>query len=119
MTRTAVTPTKLTGDGVSVATAVNIDVTNGMTLAAAQPEMTTLLITNTDTNAHEVTLRSGDPVTGVGMEVDQAFVIPASSSRYLGPFTSARCQQRDGSMSLDFTAGHTGTVVALVAPRGI
>lgn len=96
-----------------------IDIANGMQLAAATPESTVLLITNTDTSPHNVTLAAGDPVLGAGMAVDQVFAIPASSSRYIGPLTSSRCTQKDGSMTLTFVAGHTGTVTALLNPRGI
>jgi hypothetical protein len=119
MARTAITPTPLTGNGVSTPVAVSIDISNGMAITAASPEMTTLLITNTDTNPHTVTLRGGDPVMTAAGGFDQPFSIPASSSRYIGPFTSSRCEQKDGSMWLDFVSGHTGTVTALVTPRGI
>jgi len=118
MPRTAITPTPLVANSLSTPIAVTIDITNGMFITA-EPEMSTLLITNTDTSPHVVTLRGGDPVTSLGAGADQAYTIPASSSRYIGPFTSARCQQKDRSMWFDFTAGHAGTVTALVTPRGI
>ena len=89
-----------------------------MTIPQAFPERTILLVTNTDSAAHTLTVEAGDPTMGLGSAHAVAIAISAGGSAYVGPFDSAVVQQRDGSLSLDFQAGHVGTVTALLAPEG-
>jgi hypothetical protein len=106
------------GDSSVTPTATAIDVTNGLTLANTQADRTVLVVTNTDSSAHAVTIVAGDSVGGAGSQQPQTFSVPASSSVAAGPFESARVQQADGSLQLNFVAGHAGTVTALQMPRG-
>jgi hypothetical protein len=119
MARTAIPTSLLVGNGLSSANPVAIDIVNGMSVLNSLPEKTILLVTNTDTNPHVVTLLGGDPTLTAGGWAAQSFSIPASGSAYVGPFTSSRCGQRDGSIYLGFTTGHTGAIAALIFPRGI
>jgi hypothetical protein len=119
MARTAIPLTQLVGNGGVAASPTTIDVVNGMTVAAARPEWTIFVVTNTDTSAHTVTVPAGDPVGGTGNWPGQSFSVPASGQAFIGPFESARVQQKDGSLSLNFAAGHAGTISALKMPRGV
>lgn len=119
MARTAITLTPLVGNGGTTATATSIDISNGMVLANSRAEWTIFAITNTDAAAHTVTVVAGDPVLGNGSWPNQTFSVPASSTAYIGPFESAKVQQKDGSIWLNFVASHTGTVAALQLPKGV
>jgi hypothetical protein len=119
MARTALTLTPLVANGGTTATTTNIDIANGMVLANSRAEWTVFVVTNTDTSAHTVTVPSGDPIGGLGTWAARTFSVPASSIAYLGPFESAKVQQSDGSIYLNFVSGHTGTVAALQMPKGV
>lgn len=119
MARTAIPISQLAGNSGVVPSATAIDVTNGMTIANSFSERTILVITNTDTSPHVVTVVASDPVLGLGTWPNSVYSVQASSTAYVGPFESGRVQQKDGSVSLNFVTGHTGTVTALQMPRGI
>jgi hypothetical protein len=119
MARTAITLTPLVGNSGTTATTTNIDIANGMVLTGARPEWTIFVITNTDTSPHVVTIQASDPVLGAGSWPNRTFSVPASSTAYVGPFESAKVQQKDGSVYLNFVSGHTGTVAAVQMPRGV
>ncbi len=119
MARTSIAPTNLLANNAVAPTSTAIDIVNGMTLSAAQAPHVIVLVTNTDVSAHNVSLRAGDPIQGLGTWPDLVVSVPASGSRYFGPFDSARYSQKDAAMYFDFTAGHTGTVTALLVPRGV
>jgi hypothetical protein len=117
--RTTIPISQLVGNGGLTVTPTAIDIANGMTVPAAWPEATILVVTNTDTNPHTVTVPAGDPVGGTGSWPNQTFSVPASSFAYIGPFESAKVQQIGGSLSVNFVSGHTGTITALRLPKGI
>lgn len=119
MARTTLSYTSLVGNNATAATPTNVDVANGMTIAQANTEHTILVVSNTDASARNLTISQGDPVGGSGQYPALVVSVPATATRYVGPFESARYKQRDGSLSLDFAAGFTGTVTALLTPRGI
>lgn len=126
MARTQLSYSPLTGNGAAAASPTSVDVANGMSLigtggwnGGAQPERTILIVSNTDTSARVITIKAGTPLLGAGAFPDNALSIPASSTRYLGPFESARIMQADGTVSIDFASGFTGTITALLFPRGI
>jgi hypothetical protein len=130
--RTALTPVQLVQDG-SVAegngTSIAALVAAGATVASPPgPNRVMLRVNNSDTAAHNVTVRAGgNGVTaagganpGVPFEAatvgDLVTSVPASSTVEIGPLTSARFTQADGSMSIDFAAGFTGAIWVLRQP---
>ena len=119
MARTTITLTPLVANSGTTAATTAIDVANGMTLANSRAEWTIFVVTNTDTSPHVVSVLAGDAVGGVGSWPHQTYTVPASTTAYIGPFESAKVQQKDGSLSLNFVSGHTGTVAALQLPKGV
>lgn len=92
-------------------------VSNGATIApGVSPEHLILLVTNTSGASKNVTLRAGNRFqSGAG---DLALPVAAApGSAWLGPFASARILQSDGSLSIDFDSGFTGSIKALKFPR--
>lgn len=125
MSRTPIPYSNLAPNSIAAPTATAIDIPNGMVVNptngfnASAPERSIFAVTNTAAADHIVTVRASDPVLGLGSYANITVSVPAGATRYLGPFESARVQQRDGSMWFDFELGHTGTVAALLAPKGV
>lgn len=119
MARSALSPSALTANGAVAAAGTAVDVANGMRIASSRPEMTVLVVSNTHDASHNITIAAGDPVTGLGYQAALVAAVPAESVRYVGPFESARYKQADGSLSIDFASGFTGTITALLIPRGV
>lgn len=126
MARTAVTPTTL---GPNAATApgagTTIDatlVTNGVTISGVPLEELILEVTNTASSALELTVSKGDnppaEMSGHGDIVEEfAAGNVTPQTKLVGPFTSARFSQDDGSLHVDFESGFTGTLRAFHVPR--
>lgn len=113
MARTSIAVTTIAPAGVTLATTA-VDQPNGMKVPAPTVDgMTVLQVTNTDTSPHTVTVRAGSPVLGTGTWPDLSTSVPASSTKFFGPFESARVLQADGTIWVDFQLGHAGTVAAL------
>lgn len=108
-----------------------VDVTNGMNVAIAAntipaaPDLDSLVlvVNNTFAGTKVVTIRAGvgggvtpGPAFRAGMG-DLAVTVAASSTAYIGPLDSSRFAQLDGSLSVDFAAGTTGTITALMMPE--
>ncbi|MET8113809.1 hypothetical protein [Streptomyces prasinus] len=123
MPRTAVSYSPLVANGHLTSPAgTTIDatlVTNGVVINAADPERTVLRVTNTAASAKTVTVRagtgsqswmagSGDYVQSVGAN---------TGSEFLGPFTSARFQQKGSKLHVDFESGFVGTITVLRLPK--
>lgn len=123
MPRTAVSYSPLVANGhLTSPTGTTIDatlVTNGVVINGVDPERTVLRVNNTATGAKNVTVKagagrqswlagSGDYVQAVGAN---------TGSEFLGPFTSARFQQRGSAMYVDFESGFTGTITVLKLPK--
>lgn len=127
MTRTALTLNALapnsnlsdaTSGGSVLGTTIDSTlVTNGATIApGVSPEHLILLVSNTTAGALNVTLKAGNRFQGGAG--DLALSVPAAPGMaWLGPFASARILQSDGSLSIDFATGFTGTIKALKFPR--
>jgi hypothetical protein len=132
MARTALTPVQLVLDG-SVAegagTAIAGLVAGGAYIADPPgPNHIILIVNNSGAGAANVTVRAGgNGVTvsgganpGVAFEPatvgDEVTSVAAAGTVVLGPFTTARVTQADGSLSLDFAVGMTGTVWVLALP---
>jgi len=93
-------------------------VTNGVTVPNAKPERTVLRVANTAGSPLNVYVRKGDSPPALLAQGDYTEQIAATSGiEYLGPFTSGRFIQSDGSLEIDFETGFTGTIDVLEMPR--
>ncbi|MYU24626.1 hypothetical protein [Streptomyces sp. SID8352] len=123
MARTAVPYSPLIANGHLTSPAgTTIDatlVTNGVVISNVDPERTLLRVTNSATSAKKVTIRAGAGrqswLAGAGDYVQT--VAADTGQEFLGPFTSARFQQRGSSMHVDFETGFTGTITVLRLPK--
>lgn len=120
--RTVLTPIALARDtGNALGAGTTPDASNGNTVAAPGPFKLKLLVHNGDTAAHTVTIRAtGNGVTATGAtQVNPApsstvftqstlgdLVVSVAASAYtvIGPLTSDRFAQADGSLSIDYSA---------------
>jgi hypothetical protein len=123
MARTAVSYSPLVANGHLTSPAgTTIDatlVTNGVVINSVDPERTVLRVNNTAGTPKNVTVKAGAGrqawLAGAGDYVQA--VAATSGSELLGPFTSARFQQRGSSMYVDFESGFTGTITVLKLPK--
>lgn len=94
------------------------DATNNHIISGAAPEEIVIRVVNGDTAAHTATVLAGasPPALSAG-QGDLAQSVGASSTEWLGPFTSARFVQADGSLHLDLDADTSVTVTAFHMPR--
>lgn len=129
--RTVLTPVQQVADGgvaLGAGTAIAGLVTPGATVDPG-PKGMKIQVANSDSGGpHNVTVRAGgNGVTasggtnpGVPFEAatkgDLVVAVPASSTQVITLSESARFTQADGSLSIDFAAGFTGTVWVLAAP---
>lgn len=128
--RTALTPVVLVTDGsVSEGSGTALPPTGGAyILDPPGPNRLFLLVNNTYSAAENVTVRAGgNGVTasggtnpGVPFEAatvgDLVVSVPSSGTVLIGPFTTDRFTQADGSISIDFAAAITGTIWVLQYP---
>lgn len=127
MARTAIPVTALVVNASTAISTTVIDQANGMNLALkstaipakAESENLVLVVDNTAAGAHNFILRAGasnPPAfrTDLG---DLTISVGATTTVYIGPFDWARFCQTDGSLNIDFDAGTTGTIQALLVPR--
>jgi hypothetical protein len=130
--RTALTPVDLVQDGaVSEGSGTSIAglVAGGAYIADPPgPNKVFLIVNNSDTAAHNVTVRAGGNGntaaggTNPGVPFEAATVgdlvtsVAASGTEVIGPFTTDRFTQADGSLSIDFASGFTGTIWVLQYP---
>src|SRR5215470_9581152 len=114
MARTAVTPAQGVRMGGVAPTSTTINstlVTNGVTIANCKVGKLVLRIANSDTNAHSVIIRASDGgsqaiLAGQG---DLTIALPLSATTQVTDLDSARFVNKDGSLSIDFGSGTTGT----------
>jgi hypothetical protein len=123
MARTAITPRALVKNSNLIATTgtTTIDstlVSNGATIANAKPERTILRCANTEGSTNVLTVRAGanPPALRAGQGDLTVTIAATSGIQYFGPFESDKVLQADGSMSIDFETGMTGTIEALLIP---
>jgi len=131
--RTALTPLQLAADAGTIepaGTPIAGLVAGGATVAAPPgPNKVLLIVNNSGAGAANVTVRAGGngttaaggPNPGVPFEAatvgDLVTAVPAGGTAVIAPTTSARYTQADGSLSVDFAAGMTGTVTVLQLPN--
>jgi hypothetical protein len=96
-----------------------LDATNDHTIAAARPELTLLRITNTSGADRIVTIKAGggDPAWRRGQGDLNVTVTASTGVQWIGPLSSSRFLQTDGSLQIDIVASHTGTITAFKLPR--
>lgn len=146
MARTSITPTLLDPKSPTLNyTPTTIDatlVTNGATIPLASSAIPArpggdrliLLVTNTVAATKTVTVRAGAGVgvqsTGVGVtgypipgqegglgDLVTGNLTASTGNAIIGPFEAARYIQPDGSISVDFASGMTGTIIPILLPR--
>lgn len=117
MARTNVISTKLARDTDLLAPAgTAVDQPNGMSVTLSKLRKTLIVITNTSAATKVVTVRKATSSQDIPATDFSSQAIPITSGMdFLGPF-GARYQQSDGTIYLDFVAGHTGVVYALELP---
>lgn len=118
MARTAVTVTELTANSSTANPAGDaVDPTNGHIVSGVPLEELFLEINSTFAGAKTFTVKAGaNPPAEMAGQGDLAVSLNAAVGR-IGPLTSARFIQADGSVWLDVEAGATGTVKAFHLPR--
>jgi hypothetical protein len=133
--RTVLTPVQLLADaGVAegAGTAIAGLVTPGATVPDPGPFRLVLLVNNSDTAAHNVTVRasrsgvdaggnaqSNVPANTVFTQAttgDLVVPVAASATQVIPLVTTDRFTQDDGSLSIDFAAGFVGTIWVLRMP---
>ena len=107
------------GSLVEPATAA-IDATNGNTIAmpAGGWDRVVLRVVNTFAGAKSVTLKAGASSAAI-IPGDYTISMAQNEIRYIPVTPSARYMQPDGSITLNYTAGMTGTVQVLIVPVGM
>jgi hypothetical protein len=123
MARTAVSYTALTPNGhTSDVAGTTIDatlVTNGVVINNVDPERTVLRVTNTAAGAKNVIVRTGSGTQSwMAGQGDLTVSVGANTGKeWVGPFTSARFQQRGSMLYVDFESGFTGTITVFKLPK--
>lgn len=124
MPRTAVVPRALVKNSNLIGTtgATTIDatlVTNGVTIANAKPERLLIRVTNTEGSTNTVTIRAGDtpPALAAGQGDLVVTVAATTGVQFISALESNKYLQDDGSLSIDFETGMTGSIDCLYWPR--
>lgn len=131
MARTNVPITQLQANGAVVAdpAGTTLDPTNGHIIGPrVNAEQIVVRVVNTAVTPKNVTLKAGtqQDLAWAAGQGDNVMPIPASSTRWLGPFESGRYLQPKndlgagtgpGYLYLDIQAGTTGTITVFNIPR--
>lgn len=118
MARTAVTVTELVPNGsVADPATTAIDPTNGHVISGANLEELYLRINATFAGAKNYTIKAG--ANPPALEAGQGDLVIAINNavKVVGPFSSQRFAQKDGSLNVDVEAAATGTIAAVHVPR--
>jgi hypothetical protein len=135
MARTNLPLLKLAGNAAALNNAgTAIDQANGMTIALASgaipaqsgADRLILYVQNTAGSTKTVTVKAGgnttnDPsspafLAGKG-DLVTGNLSATTGTAFIGPFEAARFCQSDGSVSIDFSSGATGTIWAVLLPK--
>lgn len=123
MARTLIHSTTLTANAATANPAgTSIDVSNGMYIAAGGPtEELFLRVSHTASSTKTATINAGDsPPGNVGGSLTVTSTGDGSTTpvvSLVGPFTSARFLQADGTIEVDFASSSAGTVEVIRLPR--
>ena len=129
--RTALTLLQMSADGnVAQGAGATPDASNGNTIADPPgPFGVFLIVKNADSSSHTCTVRAGgNGVTasggtnpGVPFEAagvgDLVVTVANGTTQIIGPFTTDRFCQADGSLSIDWSASTSMTVWAVETPK--
>lgn len=125
MARTAVHVTTLTANAFTAeAAGTAIDATNNhvIPVTAGLTEEFIIRVSHTTGSSKTVTVKSGDSPpaleSGVG-DISASFADGSVTPvvKYIGPLSSARFLQNDGTVNIDVTAGTTGFIEVYTIPR--
>lgn len=130
MARTAIAITVLTpGTAPTVKTSNAIDAANGNLITnwgKQHTEKIFFIVNHTTVSAKNIYVRGGanplDAVPGAGFRArigDFTFNMVASTQYVFGPFESARFNQADQNLYIDWDAGTTGTIEVYQIPRTV
>lgn len=123
MARTVIHSTTLTANAATANPAgTTIDQPNGMYIAAGNAtEELFLRVSHTAASTKTATVNAGDSPPG---NIGGALTITSTGDgsttpvvSLVGPFTSARFLQSDGTVEIDFASSSTGTVEVIRIPR--
>ena len=125
MARTALTAPVSTGASSTAVTSAALDATDSHVFTPTHPLGEYLLeVTNTTASTKTVTIKAGDnppaDASGVGdlvVSFGAGNVTPVV--KLIGPLSSSRFIQSDGTVNVDVAASMTGTVTLIRVPRTV
>jgi hypothetical protein len=121
MPRDAVAHTALaSGAATATPAGVAINTANGANIASLKDgSRVAVRVTNTAAAAKKVIFRAGvnPPALRTGLG-DLTIEVPLTTGDVLVVLESARFAQTDGSINVDYEAGHTGAISAVRLPKG-
>lgn len=124
MARTALTPVVLTANTVVADPAgTALDATNDHVFTASYPtDEYVIRVVNTYAGTKTIQLKAGDnPPADAAGQGDLTLSLGAGDStptvKWIGPFSSARFIQNDGTVNIDVDASMTGTITIFRIPR--
>ena len=125
MPRTALTPVSLAGNSSVVASSVSLDATDSHVFTPSSPlNECFLLVTHTTASTKTITIKAGDnPPADAAGQGDLAVSFTAGNVtpvvKLIGPLSSARFMQNDGTVNIDVAASTTGTITVYQVPRTV
>lgn len=119
MARTLLTVTELVANSSVADPAGNaVDVANGHYVPGSTPlEELYLEVNLTFAGAKNVTIKAGANPPALSAGQGDLVVAINNAVKLIGPFSSARFAQADGSLQVDLEAASTGTIKAIHVPR--
>jgi hypothetical protein len=118
MARTAIPATNLVANS-SVANPAGtaVDPTNGHNVAGVPLEELYLVCAFTFAGAKNLTVKAGANPPALSAGQGDLVVAINNQTKLVGPFSSARFSQADGSLNVDVEAATTGTIAVIRMPR--
>lgn len=124
MARTALTPVTLTANTTTADPAgTALDATNSHVVTPVAPlDEYVIRVVNTTSSTKAVTIKAGDnpPADAAGQGDVSVSLTDGSSTptvKWVGPLSSARFIQNDGTLNIDVAAAMTGTITVFRIPR--
>lgn len=125
MARTALTALTSAADSSTAVTTANLDATDSHVFTPTHPlNEYVLIVTNSTSSTKSITVKAGDnppaDASGVGdlvVSFGAGNVTPVVKT--IGPLSSARFIQNDGTVNVDVAGSMTGTITLLRIPRTV
>jgi hypothetical protein len=118
MARTALTVTEMVANSSVADPAGNaVDTANGHIASGVTLEELYLEVNLTFAGAKNLTVKAGANPPALAAGQGDLVVAINNAVKLIGPFTSARFAQADGSLWVDVEAAATGTIKAIHVPR--